>query len=154
MKNRISMLLFAMAASIPAMTFLGHMTQAQAEDATAKQMSDQLKTACQGDVDKLCSGITPGQGRVAACMDSKEDQLSSGCKTTWTQTKADISTRMDKAEVAFRQNCGSDVQKFCSDVPSGKGRVLDCLGQHQDGLSNSCKSFQAKLDKKLDKFFS
>jgi len=149
MKNRLFMPLLAVAASICAFST----TMTQAADTTAKQMSDQLKTACQGDVDKLCQGITPGGGRIAACLDSKSDQLSSGCKTTWSSTKADISKKMDKADVAFRQSCSSDVQKFCSDVPSGKGRILDCLSDHQDALSNSCKSFQAKLDKKLDKFF-
>jgi hypothetical protein len=147
MKNRLFVLLLTLAASTPAI----QMTHAA--DSPAQNMANQLKTACQGDVDKLCSDITPGQGRIAACLDSKSDQLSSGCKTTWTSTKADISARMDKAEVAFRKDCGSDVQKFCQDVPSGKGRVLSCLDDHRDGLSNSCKSFEAKLDKKLDKFF-
>src|SRR5271167_2973723 len=108
MKTRVLMILFAVASCIP-------MTQA-AEKMNADQMATKLKTACQGDVDKLCSNITPGQGRIAACMDSKSDQLSNECKPVWTSTKADISNRIDKAEVAFRKDCGSDVQKYCQDV--------------------------------------
>lgn len=161
MKNRLFVSLLAIAASVPAavsvtslISPISLISTTQAEETTGKQMRDRLKTACKDDVDKLCNGITPGGGRIAACLDSKQDQLSSGCKTAWTSTKADISNRMDKAEVAFRKNCGSDVQKFCADVPSGKGRLLQCLDDHEDSLSNSCKSFQAKLDQKLDKFFS
>jgi hypothetical protein len=120
----------------------------------ANQIMSKLKDSCGTDINKYCNGVKPGQGRIAACLESRQDQLSSQCKDTWTSAKADLSKRMDRADVAFRKQCGADVQKFCSDVPSGKGRLLSCLGDHQSELSASCKNFQAKLDKKLDDFVS
>lgn len=36
--------------------------------------------ACKTDVEKLCPGVQPGEGRIAACMKSKHRQLSDGCK--------------------------------------------------------------------------
>jgi Golgi apparatus protein 1 len=119
---------------------------------TLQQYGAKLKTACKSDVDKLCSDVTPGEGRIAACLDSKEDQLSPGCHKEWISTKAEISKRIDKAEVAFRRDCGTDVQKFCANVPSGRGRLWSCLGQHEPDLSNSCQNFQAKLEQKLSEF--
>jgi hypothetical protein len=39
-----------------------------------------MRQACGGDVRSLCSGITPGGGRIKQCMIDKFDQLSDGCK--------------------------------------------------------------------------
>lgn len=36
--------------------------------------------ACKADVEKLCPGVQPGEGRIAACLKGKHRQLSDGCK--------------------------------------------------------------------------
>ena len=38
------------------------------------------RTACRGDVEKLCSGVEPGHGRIAACLKKNETQVSAACK--------------------------------------------------------------------------
>jgi len=38
-----------------------------------------------------------------------------------------------------RTACASDVQKLCAGVPAGGGRVLACLKQHKDEVSDGCK---------------
>src|SRR5947208_1424714 len=38
-----------------------------------------------------------------------------------------------------RTACASDVQKLCAGVPSGGGRILACLKQHKDEVSDGCK---------------
>jgi len=38
------------------------------------------RTACRGDVEKLCSGVEPGHGRIAACLRKNETQVSAACK--------------------------------------------------------------------------
>jgi hypothetical protein len=35
--------------------------------------------ACEGDVERLCPGIRPGEGRIKACVKDKLSQLSPGC---------------------------------------------------------------------------
>ena len=35
--------------------------------------------ACAGDVERLCSDVAPGEGRIKACMKDKMDKLSPGC---------------------------------------------------------------------------
>lgn len=37
--------------------------------------------ACKADVEKLCPGVQPGEGRIAQCLRGKHRQLSDGCKT-------------------------------------------------------------------------
>jgi hypothetical protein len=38
-----------------------------------------------------------------------------------------------------RAACANDVQQLCSGVPTGGGRVIACLKQHQDKVSAGCK---------------
>jgi hypothetical protein len=112
-------------------------------------MVQNLQKKCKSDLDKYCKNVNPGEGRIAACLDSKEDQLSPECKATWTGTKAQVSKRIDKAEIAFRKSCNNDLQKFCSNTASGRGRLLDCLNNHRSDLTSSCQKFYSTLEQKL-----
>lgn len=38
-----------------------------------------------------------------------------------------------------RAACASDVQKVCAGVPSGGGKIVACLKQHKDQVSDGCK---------------
>jgi hypothetical protein len=88
---------------------------------------------CQADVKKLCPGVKAGHGRVLACLESKEDQVSQACKDDF---KA-------KAQAVY-DACKSDVEKFCATVEKGQGRVLQCLKKNEATLSDSCKAVFAK----------
>jgi Cysteine rich repeat len=46
---------------------------AKAQDATVRQ-------ACSSDFHTVCSGVTPGGGRIKQCMIDNFDKLSDGCK--------------------------------------------------------------------------
>ena len=37
--------------------------------------------ACRGDVEKLCPGVQPGEGRVMACLKEHKSEVSKECKT-------------------------------------------------------------------------
>ena len=42
----------------------------------------QVAEACGGDIDRLCPGVPPGQGRIKACMKANVSQLSAQCFDT------------------------------------------------------------------------
>jgi hypothetical protein len=42
----------------------------------------QIAQACGADIDRLCAGVPPGQGRIRACMKANMSQLSPGCFDT------------------------------------------------------------------------
>jgi hypothetical protein len=117
---------------------------------TLKESITQVREECRADVAKLCKKIPEGEGRVVSCLTKKRVELTDSCRNALIQTDAAASRAVDKADVQFRKSCGTDVQKFCAEVPSGQGRILDCLGEKQDELSKSCKQFQAKIQKKVD----
>lgn len=45
----------------------------------------------------------------------------------------------------LRQACMADFQKLCADAQPGGGRVFQCLRQHQDQLSDGCKTAIANM---------
>jgi Cysteine rich repeat len=46
----------------------------------------------------------------------------------------------DTAALALlRAGCTDDAQKFCANVAPGGGRILQCLKEHKDSLSDKCK---------------
>lgn len=38
------------------------------------------RAACRADVDRLCPGVQPGDGRIMACLKQNQAELSSDCK--------------------------------------------------------------------------
>jgi hypothetical protein len=42
----------------------------------------QIAEACGTDIDRLCPGVPPGQGRIKACMKAHVSQLSAPCFDT------------------------------------------------------------------------
>jgi hypothetical protein len=47
-----------------------------------------LMQICRSDYDRLCSGITPGGGRVLACLQSNANQLSPACAQAMPRAEA------------------------------------------------------------------
>jgi hypothetical protein len=53
----------------------GSFSAALAQNLTAAQ-----RTACKADYEKYCSTVTPGGGRIIACLNKQRDALSDACK--------------------------------------------------------------------------
>jgi hypothetical protein len=52
---------------------------AQPTPAQQKPMQE-VRAACQADVQKLCSSVQPGGGRIIACLKEHKEEVSDGCK--------------------------------------------------------------------------
>ena len=48
------------------------------------------------------------------------------------------------AMAVLRAGCTADVQRLCANVQPGGGRILACLRQHKDALSDQCKQAAQK----------
>jgi hypothetical protein len=64
---RLSIAVVAFAAGLTTATFAQNLTAAQ-------------RTACKADYEKYCSGVTPGGGRIIACLNKQRDALGDACK--------------------------------------------------------------------------
>lgn len=86
----------------------------------------QPRQACKADVAKLCSKTKPGQGRVKACLEARQNELSTGCKQQIARWKS------------ISAACKSDREKYC---PDQKGPDLKmCIKAKRSKFSDTCKS--------------
>ncbi|MGY3618945.1 cysteine rich repeat-containing protein [Bradyrhizobium sp. USDA 10063] len=54
----------------------------RAENLVPTQLRSETRAtmqACRGDYSRLCSSVSPGGGRIIACLQSHASELSSGC---------------------------------------------------------------------------
>jgi len=48
--------------------------------AFAQEMTAEQRSACMSDYEKDCKGVTPGGGRIIACLAKESDKLAPACK--------------------------------------------------------------------------
>lgn len=45
----------------------------------------------------------------------------------------------------LKKACGADIEKFCSTVKGGHGRIMRCMKEHKAELSEGCKTQVAEI---------
>ena len=93
-----------------------------------------LRKTCAVDLDALCAGVAPGEGRVRACLMAHMAGMSTFC-----------SAKLSR-EIYLATECEADVKHFCGDVISGGARIASCVQTHFGEVSGSCRSALASLD--------
>ena len=51
-----------------------------ASQASAQELTAAQRDACMGDYEKYCKSVTPGGGRIIACLAKEGDKLAPACK--------------------------------------------------------------------------
>jgi hypothetical protein len=98
---------------------------------------DYVVESCQPDLDKYCAGVTPGEGRLLYCVAAHQDKISDKCEGALIDA-AMILTDVTDRIVNVAEACGTELEQFCGDVEVGEGRVIMCLDEHDDDLSDQC----------------
>jgi len=94
---------------------------------------------CQKEFESYCKDVTPGEGRGLACLYAHNDKLSTQCE----YALFDAAVQLERAVAALTylaSECSDDIIKHCIDVPVGEGRILACLDDHQEDVSERCKT--------------
>lgn len=76
---KLSTLLFVLGAL--SATPLSLADPAPADPSAPPSLAD-LHAACDADIQKLCSGVKPGGGRILACLKQHQESVSDNCKLT------------------------------------------------------------------------
>jgi hypothetical protein len=130
-KNRITMCLALAAMAIG--------FQAQAQDSMVQHVLD----SCEVEIESFCSQVTPGGGRLLHCAAAHEDKLSGRCNYALFQASSALQ-QIAAAVAHVAEQCMTDVQTLCGDVKEGEGRILMCLDENAEAVSDNCK--QARTD--------
>ena len=104
---------------------------------------DTVANGCKEEIEKYCKNVTPGEGRVLACLYAYEDKLSGKCE----YALYDAAAQLERAVAALSyvvNECSSDLRKFCGSVAAGEGRLLQCIQKNDAQVSARCK--QARKD--------
>jgi hypothetical protein len=79
--------------------------------------------ACRADAQKLCAGVSPGGGRIVACLRTNEAQLSADCK----------------AQLGVAEACAAELKKLCPQA-EGEGAVRQCARAKRNEISAGCRA--------------
>ena len=96
-----------------------------------------VEGACGGDIERFCSDVTPGGGRLAACMDAYSDQLSRSCQFTLRRA----ANRVQQAVENITDSCMTAVQQQCGSADN----VKQCLQQKNSSLPQPCQTIVAAV---------
>ncbi len=93
---------------------------------------------CKVELETYCKNVTPGEGRILACLFAYQDKLSGKCE----YALYDASMQLERAVAALgyvANECADDLDKHCSGVAAGEGRLLDCIEKNDKQVSSRCK---------------
>jgi len=114
---------------------------AAAEDPLGKGVQEALETfteGCQKELTTFCKDVTPGEGRILACLYAFQDKLSPSCEYALYDSAAQLEKTIDTLAFVAGE-CRDDLQANCSDVQPGEGRLLDCLDKNREKVSDRCQ---------------
>ena len=89
---------------------------------------------CANEVDTLCAGVQPGQGRLRECIMSRQADLSGPCRVAVNRAAAIIKA------------CADDRKKLCADVPQRGSRIRECMKSRIGDLGDACKAALAEAE--------
>jgi hypothetical protein len=108
--------------------------------ATAQEgVIETVANGCKVELEKYCAQVTPGEGRVLACLYAYGDKLSGKCEFAL----YDAAVQLERAVAALTyvaNECDEDLEKYCGAIAPGEGRLLDCLEKYDKQVSKRCKN--------------
>lgn len=105
------------------------------------------QTACKKDISTFCATVEKGEGRVIKCLQENIDTISEECRSSlsnMTTNQQQPSSSQNKKGSQL-SNCRSDITLYCSDVEKGEGRVLKCLKENKEKISDECNNALKEL---------
>ena len=107
------------------------------------ELGKQVPDGCNAELVKYCPEVTPGQGRLLACLYAYQDKLSGQCEQALY-----TAARLERAVHAITyvaNECRAEIQTHCATVQPGQGRIAQCLKTNADQLGEGCRNALAEV---------
>jgi len=101
------------------------------------ELDQQVLNGCNAELVQHCAEVTPGEGRLLACLYAHGDKLSGQCEFALYDAAAQLE-RAISAITYVASECRSELQTHCANVQPGEGRIAQCLLNHSSELSPGC----------------
>ena len=98
-------------------------------DPRARQIAEMK---CEAELQQACPDSLQGEDR-RRCMEQRAKHLPSPCQSMIRQQLVRWKERSGHAVA-----CADDVKRFCREVPTGEGQMLQCLQDHAQDVSDGC----------------
>jgi hypothetical protein len=98
---------------------------------------DTFTEGCQTELTTYCKDVTPGEGRILACLYAFEDKLTPRCEYALYDSMSQLNRTLTNLSYAITE-CSDDLDAFCAEVKIGEGRLLDCLNRNESKVSSRC----------------
>jgi hypothetical protein len=109
-----------------------------AQDATAiPGLAEQVQTTCKAELETFCRTVTPGEGRLLACLYAYNDKLSGACEYALLDAAAQLDQAISALEYVANE-CQKDIDSLCTGVTAGRGRIVACLASAGSKVSAGC----------------
>jgi hypothetical protein len=103
----------------------------------ADNIIETVDKGCKKELTSYCKYVTPGEGRILACLYAHSDKLTGQCE--YALYDAAVQLERFVAALSYVANeCDADLEKFCADIAVGEGRVLKCLDENSSKISARC----------------
>jgi hypothetical protein len=103
-----------------------------------QSLVDSVANGCKTELDTYCKDVTPGEGRVLACLYAHNDKLSGKCEYALYDAAAQLERAVASLSYVVNE-CADDLDQFCQDVSAGNERLLKCLEKNDPTVSTRCK---------------
>jgi hypothetical protein len=107
-----------------------------AEAAVLKAAETAIK-GCEKELTTYCKDVTPGEGRVLACLYAYGDKLSGQCEYALYSASAELEKSITGLKYAANE-CRDDLKAFCADIKPGEGRLIQCIDKNAAKVSKRC----------------
>jgi hypothetical protein len=100
---------------------------------------DTFTTGCQQELTTFCKDVTPGEGRILACLYAFQDKLTPRCEYALYDSAGQLDRTLTNLSYAVGE-CRDDLKTLCADIKPGEGRILDCLNKNKAKVSARCNA--------------
>jgi len=114
-----------------------------------ESLVESVAQGCEKELTSFCSQVTPGEGRILACLYAHEDKISGQCEFAVYEAAAQLE-RFVGAIVYVANECDQDLDTHCGAVEVGEGRIGRCLLDNKSKLTKRCAAAIQEVDLKAE----
>ena len=108
-----------------------------AQKSPIETLVNTVAIGCEKELKSYCSNVVVGEGRVLACLFSHSEKLSGRCEYALYDAAAQLE-RFIAGLSHVANECNNDLEEYCGSVRAGEGRLIECLNEKKNTISNRC----------------